>query len=131
MPQHSPTMLLLIPFAAGMHLMTLAATPLPPPPAPSVSIANGVHLPYVSIGGAFTNPSNYSAFLALGGRAIDTALTYGDTTQQHVADAVRTSGVVRHDIFITTKVQSTAHREPSVQHVQRRHLHWMVTLQLC
>jgi 2,5-diketo-D-gluconate reductase A len=40
----------------------------------------------------------------LGGRGIDTALTYGDVIQQKVARALATTDVPRSDIFVTTKV---------------------------
>ena len=45
-----------------------------------------------------------SAFLALGGRGLDTALTYGDPTQEKVAAAIKATDVPRDEIFLTTKV---------------------------
>ena len=45
-----------------------------------------------------------SAFLELGGRGLDTALTYGVPTQTSVGEAVRASGLKREEIFVTTKI---------------------------
>jgi diketogulonate reductase-like aldo/keto reductase len=53
------------------------------------------------------SPSNYTDVLASGGRGLDTALTYGKSTQLDVAAAVRAAvagGIKRSDIFVTTKV---------------------------
>lgn len=69
-----------------------------------VTIAPGVDMPYVNLGGVSSRPSNYSAFLALGGRGLDTALTYGDPTQEKVAAAIKATDVPRDEIFLTTKV---------------------------
>ena len=69
-----------------------------------VTIAPGVDMPYVNLGGVSSRPSNYSAFLALGGRGLDTALTYGDPTQEKVAAAITATDVPRPEIFLTTKV---------------------------
>ena len=71
-----------------------------------VPIAPGVFQPLVNLGGVHNSAhaSNYSFFLALGGRGIDTALTYGDDVQTKVARAIATSGVPRSEIFLTTKV---------------------------
>ena len=46
----------------------------------------------------------FSAFLELGGRGLDTALTYGVPTQTSVGEAVRASGLKREEIFVTTKI---------------------------
>ena len=40
-----------------------------------VLLANGVEMPFVNLGGVSSSPSNYSAYLQLGGRGLDTALT--------------------------------------------------------
>jgi 2,5-diketo-D-gluconate reductase A len=67
-------------------------------------LANGVSMPFVNLGGVSSSPSNYSAFLELGGRGLDTALTYGDAIQRDIAAAITQSTVPREDIFLTTKV---------------------------
>jgi 2,5-diketo-D-gluconate reductase A len=69
-----------------------------------VRIAPGVTMPIVNLGGVDERPSNWTAFLRLGGRGIDTALTYGDATQREVAAAIASSDVPRSEIFLTTKV---------------------------
>jgi len=51
-----------------------------------------------------SKPSNYSSWLTVGGRGLDTALTYGDTVQQEVAAAMDSSSVPRDQIFLTTKI---------------------------
>ena len=69
-------------------------------------IAPGVDMPMINLGGVGSgaHQSNWTAFLALGGRGIDTALTYGDTTQTKAAAAVAASRVPRAEIMLTTKV---------------------------
>jgi len=69
-----------------------------------VKLANGVEMPLVNLGGVSSSPSNYSEFLALGGRGIDTAATYGDQIQRDVAAAVKRATVPRSEIFLTSKV---------------------------
>jgi 2,5-diketo-D-gluconate reductase A len=70
----------------------------------TVEIAPGVAMPYINLGGVHSHPSNYSAWLALGGRGLDTALMYGDDVQVAVGDAARGSGAARSELFVTTKV---------------------------
>merc|ERR1711865_141549 len=70
----------------------------------TVTIAPGVHQPLVNLGGVTSKPSNYSSWLTVGGRGLDTALTYGDTVQQEVAAAMDSSSVPRDQIFLTTKI---------------------------
>jgi len=70
----------------------------------TVTIAPGVHQPLVNLGGVTSKPSNYSSWLTVGGRGLDTALTYGDTVQQEVAAAIDSSATPRSDIFLTTKI---------------------------
>ena len=40
----------------------------------TVEIAPGVFMPYANLGGVRIRPSNYSEWLTLGGRGLDTAL---------------------------------------------------------
>jgi hypothetical protein len=65
-------MLLLGPLLVSLQRLTSASQPH------SVPIAPGLSQPFVNLGGVHgSHASNYTAFLALGGRGIDTALTYG------------------------------------------------------
>lgn len=70
----------------------------------TITIAPGVEMPLANLGGVSSAPSNYSAWLDVGGRGIDTALTYGDATQKSVAAAMAATSVARKDIFLTSKV---------------------------
>ena len=70
----------------------------------TIEIAPGVDMPFVSLGGVLSAPSNYSEWIRLGGRGLDTALTYGDVVQRQVAAALASSPVKRSDLFVTTKV---------------------------
>jgi len=81
-----------------MQLSTIAAAAAPP--ATTVTIAPGVEMPLLNMGVV----ANHSTWLALGGRGLDTALTYGDSDQRDVGRAVRESGLDRKDVFVTTKV---------------------------
>jgi len=73
-------------------------------PPNTIEIAPGVFMPYANLGGVTSRPSNYTEWLKLGGRGLDTALTYGDNVQTKVAEALRTTSVPRSEIFLTTKV---------------------------
>ena len=107
---------------------------LPPPSEalpriPTVTIAPGVEMPLINLGGVHSHPSNYSAWcepapsaqslphtptripspesdprLQLGGRGLDTAMMYGDDVQIEVGDAVAASGLPREELFLTSKV---------------------------
>ena len=70
----------------------------------TIEIAPNVFMPFVNMGGVASRPSNYTEWLLLGGRGIDTALTYGDPTQKKVAHALATTAVARSEIFVTTKI---------------------------
>lgn len=70
----------------------------------NVEIAPGVVMPYINLGGVHSHPSNYSAWLHLGGTGIDTALMYGDDVQVEVGKAVEATTVPREQLFITSKV---------------------------
>merc|ERR1719198_2130057 len=47
---------------------------------------------------------DHASWLELGGRGIDTAYDYGDADQRENGEAVRSSGVARSEVFVTTKV---------------------------
>jgi len=76
----------------------------------TVEIAPNVFMPLVNVGGGGKKfePSNYSLWLELGGRGLDTALTYGDDVQRDVGKAIRASGIPRDQLFVTTKVPCPA-----------------------
>ena len=76
------------------------ATPIPT----TVEIAPGVNMPYINLGGVHSHPSNYSAWLELGGVGLDSALMYGDDVQLHMGDAIKASAVPREKLFVTSKV---------------------------
>ena len=69
-------------------------------PPTTVTIAPGVEMPLLNMGVV----RNHSVWLSLGGRGLDTALTYGQQDQQDVGRAVRESGLDRSEVFVTTKV---------------------------
>jgi 2,5-diketo-D-gluconate reductase A len=97
-------LLFLLLFGAAVTHHQLAAAAAAAAKDHRITVAPGVHMPYVNLGGVSSRPSNYSVFLEAGGRGIDTALTYGDATQQKVAAAIATTSVARGEIFLTTKV---------------------------
>lgn len=70
----------------------------------TVTIAPGVDMPYITLGGLSDKgkTSDYNAWVSLGGRGLDTALTYG--TAGRVGDAVRAANVSRDQLFVTSKV---------------------------
>jgi diketogulonate reductase-like aldo/keto reductase len=70
----------------------------------SVEIAPGVTMPVVNLGGVSSKPSNYTAFLSIGGVGLDAAFQYGAATQEKLGKAVKTSSLPRSNIFITTKI---------------------------
>jgi len=72
--------------------------------ATAITIAPGVEMPMVNLGGVSSRPSNYTSWLQMGGVGLDTALSYGDPTQKEVASAITLSGLQRDKIFLTTKV---------------------------
>jgi diketogulonate reductase-like aldo/keto reductase len=61
-------------------------------------------MPYINLGGVHAKPSNYSAWLELGGTGLDAALIYGDDVQLHIGDAIASSGIPRKRLFVTSKV---------------------------
>ena len=98
--------------AALLAAPALAAPiPAPPPlpPIPTVEVAPGVRLPMVTMGGVnatdyptYPDYTNYSLWLEVGGRGFDSAWEY--RTQRGIGEAIRASGLPRHEIFVTTKM---------------------------
>lgn len=70
----------------------------------SMEVRPGVLMPFMNLGGVHSHPSNYSAWLQMGGTGLDSALMYGDDIQVAVGNAVRDSGIKRDNLFITSKV---------------------------
>jgi len=96
----------------------LALVPVSASDRNTVEIAPGVVMPLVNVGGGGTHflPSNYSLWLDLGGRGLDTALTYGDDVQRDVGRAIQSSGLPRDQIFVTTKVPCPALTSSDTEH---------------
>jgi len=84
---------------------------------PTTLIAEGVHMPVISIGdgGQETGSATTitSAWLAQGGRGIDTAYAYGN--QADVARVIADSGLSREELFVTTKIPGCADADSYVQ----------------
>merc|ERR1719253_1798306 len=81
---------------------------------PTIEIAEGVHLPQLSLGGTnatvlpqYPLTSNYSMWLERGERGFDTAWEY--QTQWGISKAIRDSGIPRSQVFITTKIPCSVH----------------------
>jgi len=85
-------------------LLDQSNVPTPQPPN-TIEIAPGVFMPFANMGGSDGHYSNYSLWMELGGRGFDSALSYtkGDV-QQKLGEAIRSSGIPRSELFITTKI---------------------------
>jgi diketogulonate reductase-like aldo/keto reductase len=84
----------------------------------SVQLNNGVAMPWLGLGVYKLAPSDGMAAavrhaLARGYRSIDTATIYGN--EQGVGEAVRSSGVPRGEVFVTTKVWNDDMRADRVE----------------
>lgn len=68
------------------------------------SLSNGIEIPKIGLGTWFTNDAAQAVrdAAAIGYRHIDTAQAYGN--EAGVGEGVRTSGVARDDMFITSKL---------------------------
>ncbi len=80
--------------------------------ASRATLNNGVGIPYLGLGVYQSPPGNPTQdavryALDVGYRHVDTARIYGN--ERDVGLAVRTSGVPREDVFVTTKVWNTDH----------------------
>eukprot|EP00929_Paragymnodinium_shiwhaense_P054588 TRINITY_DN27367_c0_g1_i1.p1 TRINITY_DN27367_c0_g1~~TRINITY_DN27367_c0_g1_i1.p1 ORF type:complete len:317 (-),score=50.94 TRINITY_DN27367_c0_g1_i1:63-1013(-) len=89
---------------AGTLLLTRVCVQAAASVPSEVEIAPGVHMPIINLGGVHSHPSNYSAWLELGGTGLDTALMYGDDVQVAVGDAIQASKIPRSKLFVTSKV---------------------------
>ena len=86
--------------------------------APTVEIAPGVQMPMISDGydfGSQTNSTtNYTSWLALGGRGIDTAWSYFN--QRAVGQSLRGQSIVpRKELFVTTKIECMGSKHSTVK----------------
>ncbi|KAA8913697.1 hypothetical protein TRICI_003128 [Trichomonascus ciferrii] len=79
-----------------------------------VELNNGTRMPLVGLGTAKAKESvAYNAVLSaleIGYRHIDTAAGYDN--EEEIGRAIRDSGVAREEIFVTTKLRGTEHRDP-------------------
>lgn len=88
-----------------LPVSSAAAVAFAPASIPTTKeIAPGVHMPYINCGGVHSHPSNFSLWLELGGRGLDTAMMYGDDIQVKMGSAIKASGIPREELFVTTKV---------------------------
>ncbi|WP_312982365.1 aldo/keto reductase [Corynebacterium sp.] len=80
----------------------------------SVMLNSGFEMPVAGLGNFSLSEEeafdSVSAFLAEGGRLIDTAYIYGN--EESIGDAIRASGVPREDIFVTTKIHPNQFDDP-------------------
>ena len=92
-----------------------------PTPVPTVTLNNGVEMPILGFGVYQIPPEEteqaVATALEVGYRHIDTAASYGN--EEAVGRAVRSSGIPRDELFITTKLwiqnpgEANAKRPPS------------------
>lgn len=77
-----------------------------PPQVPTVTLNNGVEMPMLGFGVYQIPPEEteraVTTALEVGYRLIDTAASYGN--EEGVGRAVRSSGIPRDDVFVTTKL---------------------------
>ncbi len=85
-------------------------TPSSPPETPSLTLSGGVRIPQLGFGvwqaGGSTKKAALTALQA-GYRHIDTAAVYGN--EAAVGQAIAESGIVREQIFVTTKLWNSDH----------------------
>ena len=78
----------------------------------TVQLNNGIEMPIFGLGVYKSERDTVSAVQAAiknGYRLIDTAAFYGN--EKEVGDAVRNSGVLREEIFVTTKIWNDSQRQ--------------------
>jgi 2,5-diketo-D-gluconate reductase A len=83
----------------------------PVSPVPTISLANGVAMPTIGLGTARLKGMQAEAVVSqaihAGYRLIDTAETYEN--ERNIGNAIRTSGIRREEIFLTTKFDGKFH----------------------
>ena len=81
----------------------------------NVKLNNGVEIPILGLG-TWKTPEGTVAFhsvlwaLQNGYRHIDTAAIYGN--EESVGKAIKSSGIPREEIFVTTKIWNADHKDP-------------------
>jgi len=87
---------------------------------PTIEIAPGVFMPYVSLGHPddknATETQSLELWLSLGGVGVDTAYDYDN--QDQVGAAIKASGRARETIFVTTKIPNPVGREKALAFVK-------------
>jgi 2,5-diketo-D-gluconate reductase A len=82
------------------------------PEIPNIRLNNGVEIPQLGFGVFQIEPEQTAeatlAALELGYRHVDTAQMYGN--EREVGEAVRSSGLNRDDVFITSKLNNDSHQ---------------------
>lgn len=78
----------------------------------TVKLRRGVKMPQMGLGGGMSPGTEsreaIAAALLMGYRLIDTAVSYG--TEQDIAAAIRSVGLKRNDVFISTKLLQKSHK---------------------
>lgn len=79
-----------------------------------ITLNDGAKIPALGLGTWQSSPDQvYNAVseaIRFGYRHIDTAFAYGN--EEPIGKAIRDSGIPRSDIFVTTKLWGTSHRDP-------------------
>jgi 2,5-diketo-D-gluconate reductase A len=79
---------------------------------PDITLNNGQQIPQLGFGVFLVEPQDtvaaVSTALQVGYRHIDTAEMYGN--EQEVGEAIRRSGLDRHEVYVTSKLSNDAHR---------------------
>ena len=99
----------------GSHLVpngdTSGYLPLMPPARTHMRLNTGQLMPFINLGGtsqavrAGNHYSNYSEFLRIGGRGLDTALGYTDPINRQIAAAIKAHPeIAREELFVTSKL---------------------------
>jgi hypothetical protein len=70
-----------------------------------IEIQAGVFMPVVNMGGVFGSTSNFTAFLALGGRGVGSSWDDGTPMLTDLSNAIAKSHIPRSELFITSKVR--------------------------
>jgi len=109
---HSDTMVARAIVSAALPTMASAGVSIP-----TKLIADDTYMPVISIGDGGQEKSEATAitssWLSLGGRGIDTAYIYGN--QEQVGQVIAESGIIREELFITTKIPGCSDVDSYVQ----------------
>jgi aryl-alcohol dehydrogenase-like predicted oxidoreductase len=92
---------------------------------PTLRLSNGLQMPWINNGAwdlHHATPSETAAMLewvALGGRGLDTAYSYGVKDQTGVGAAVKQTKVPRAELFITTKIPCAGNASGALAYVRQ------------